>query len=333
MSQRLDFPTHWLKVEPVPYSEYIRVTNYVQGKVYDDMVDVIIMQHNPRIRFVAFERILLNNFFRSLLSCHFESTVNIRAEIPQFHVFSEEIDYYHFCVDHNIEFEEQKWYNTAYIKTDLDTAIFLLNKASVTLIQTLYPEYRGSLFGVYKKYTDVFKEPEESRYKYDPKKYQAFLDKYDIKALYHFTDARNVESIRKNGLCSINYLRNHSLDVHYSSTLQSRSIDASKDLADYVHLSYERNNPMLFVALAEGRLYDYRILDVAVDVLFWKETKFTKCNAVKTGAYIADNIDYIMDIPFDLFHNKRYDKNSPYKDLFMSEVLVKDVIPIEFISF
>ena len=79
---------------------------------------------------------------------------------------------------------------------------------------------------------------------------------------------------------------------------------------------------MLFVALAEGRLYDYRILDVAVDVLFWKETKFTKCNAVKTGAYFADSIDYILDIPFDQFHNKRYAKNSQYKDLFMSEVLV-----------
>lgn len=341
MSQQLTFPTHRLVVETVINSEYIKVTNYVQEIVYEDMVDAIIMQHNRNIRFVAQERILLNNFYRSLLSFHFKNTVNLKAEVPQFHIFSDEIGYYHFCVDHNIEFEEQKWFKTAYIKADFETVIAILNNASISLVNTLYPQYGKAVSSVFIKYEDIFKEPEdtqikpplEARYKHNPKDYSDFLAKNDITSLYHFTDAKNIESIRKNGICSINRIKKLSLNVNFASTSESRSIDASKNLADYVHLSYERENPMLFVALAEGRLYDYKILKVAVDVIFWKGTLFSNCNAAKKGAHISNSIDFFLSIPFYQFHNKRYDKYSPYKDLSMSEVLVKDCVPAEYIVF
>ncbi len=332
MEKTLNYPTHKLVVESLLYSQYVKVTNYVLGSVYDDMVTTIIMGSNFRYQFVKHERILLNNFFRSLLSCHFLNTVNIKASIPQFHVFSEEIDYYQFCVDNGLKFNEQEWFKTAYIKADFEDVVSILTNASATFIFTFYPEYSYSVRNVSVDYTKLFPESPFYRYKCNPENYKAFLEDNNINCLYHFSDRRNLSSIKNNGLCSLRHLTQKGISVHHVSSADSREIDEYNNLSDYIHLSYERSNPMMHVALAEGRLSDYVIIKVSTDVLFWNETKYTHCNAAKSGAIISDDISYIKQIPFKNFHNKRYDSKSQYRDYYMSEVLVKDHIPIEYID-
>jgi hypothetical protein len=118
------------------------------------------------------------------------------------------------------------------------------------------------------------------------------------------------------------------ISVSYSSSSFSRTIDLNKDISNYVHLSYERTHPMLFVALAEGRLYDYIILEINPTVIFEQGTKFSNMNAAKSSATISQDINFILNIPFERFHNRKYYLLSDEdKDWYQSEVLVKNYIP------
>lgn len=56
---------------------------------------------------------------------------------------------------------------------------------------------------------------------------------------------------------------------------------------------------MLYIALKEGRLADYIIYEVSTDVLFLRDTLFTHCNAAKNGVKFSDDINYMLQIPFD----------------------------------
>lgn len=337
MEYNIEYPTHRLILHQENKCIYTKVTCYVDGKVYNDMVNAIIMDDAKAFHFVYYERQLINGFLKSLVSYH---NKEYKDNLPIFYCFDNELEYYQFCVDNDLLFEEQEWCKTAYICKEIKQVSYYLTNASILLIRTLYPEFiNPSKDKLFKLIVPSHKEqkiekPKEldpyatkaSLYKCNPKDYQYFLVKNNIDRLYHFTSSNNRDSIRNNGICSIKYLGDHGISVHYASSYESRNIDKRKQTHNYVHLSYERKNPMLFIALKEGRLNDYIIYEVSTDVLFLKDTMFTHCNAAKTGAVFSTELSYMMEIPFNKFHNMPYDKDSCYKDFFMSEILVKDRI-------
>ena len=61
-----------------------------------------------------------------------------------------------------------------------------------------------------------------------------------IESLFHFTDASNLESIRKHGLVSWVKIDEEKLVALKNSSETSRHLDESKGLADY------KKNPMIF---------------------------------------------------------------------------------------
>ncbi len=65
--QKLVYPTHTLTLEEVENTGFVKATNLVQNKTYQDMVDSIIAMSNHNIHFVSEERKLLSNFVKSLV--------------------------------------------------------------------------------------------------------------------------------------------------------------------------------------------------------------------------------------------------------------------------
>ena len=83
------------------------------------MVTSIILTGNHEIRFVPQERELLNGFLRSLLLLHNKGITTMGGREDVFDVFKDEMDYYVYCLVNDIKYEEQKWFKTAFIKTNI----------------------------------------------------------------------------------------------------------------------------------------------------------------------------------------------------------------------
>ena len=75
----------------------------------------------------------------------------------------------------------------------------------------------------------------------------------DIQVLYHFTDAANLESIREHGLLSASCVTQQSLKA-MNSDAKSCAIDKQMGLENFVRLSFNKENPMKYVAKNEGRI-------------------------------------------------------------------------------
>lgn len=319
---RLEYPTHTLLLSP--QKGYTKVKNIVHGKTYRNMVDAILLDYDKAINFVQNERKILNNFLKSLLDLH-TNTEYIFAK--PFTYFNDEYEYYVFCIINDIEFNEQEWFNVAFIAEDIYTTYIYLKNASIKLLQKLYPEYAAKSTNLLEEW---FRSWEEyvKKYKCNPDDYKHFLEKNEIDCLYHFSSSTNAESIKSRGICSIKYLKEQKIIVDYVSNETSQLIDKMKGMEDYVHLGYEAKHPMLMKALAKGILSSYRVYQVNPIVLFLKETKYTRCNAIKSNAKISDDINFFLQIPFKRFHKRNYfDLTEEEKDLFQSEVLVHKNIP------
>lgn len=195
MEKTLQYKTHSTILEEVPETLYTKLTNYVDGKVYQDIVSAIIMDEGKAQHFVHFERELLSGFLASLVAFHNNKYNGI---LPQFYSFDSELSYYQYCVDNDLDFEEQEWYKTGYIKANLTTALDYLQNASVLLLRTLYPEFLDASTNRLIDIKVPIIEPEKPRivvptkqqpslYKCSPSLYSSFLKEHHIDCLYHFT--------------------------------------------------------------------------------------------------------------------------------------------------
>ncbi|RRV29286.1 DUF4433 domain-containing protein [Pseudomonas sp. o96-267] len=107
--------------------------------------------------------------------------------------------------------------------------------------------------------------------------------------LYHFTDSRNLESIRRYGLLSWKRLLARGMAHWPASSEDSRKLDARSNLEDYVRLCTRREHPMAARALYEGRIQDYVWLEVSEVVTRWKATLYSSDNAVAHRSIINND--------------------------------------------
>src|SRR5207244_2834211 len=96
--------------------------------------------------------------------------------------------------------------------------------------------------------------------------------------LYHFTDSRNVESIRLHGLMPTQTIIERGLEVVTGGYEGSLHIDRQKGLDAFNSLSFCRSHPMAHVARQEGRVETVRILTICPSVL------------LRPGAKLSDQI-------------------------------------------
>ena len=119
------------------------------------------------------------------------------------------------------------------------------------------------------------------------------LRRNDINALYHFTDAANLESIRKHGLLSASSLNEQSLDAVMNSDAKSRAVDQQLGLEDFVRLSFNQENPMKYIAKSEGRISRPVVLQIMLEVVSKPGVLFFDCNATRRDAGQSSSPDVV----------------------------------------
>jgi len=155
-----------------------------------------------------------------------------------------------------------------------------------------------------------------------------------IDYLYHFTDMSNMDSIFEHGglfswkSCLKNGIR---ITCPGGNSL-SRELDIRKNLDDYIHLAFNQEHPMLYVAKNEGRIRKPEILRIDTSVIFWVSTLFSDRNAASNQARVGGTINDFCSIDFSIACGSTW--NGPdEKSAFQAEVLVHSHIPLEYIYF
>lgn len=86
-------------------------------------------------------------------------------------------------------------------------------------------------------------------------------------SFYHFTDTRNLPSIRQHGLLSMHELRLRGIANRPGGNEWSLDADKHSGMDAYVHLSFFREHPMEWLATQDGRIVESRFLKIDPSVL------------------------------------------------------------------
>lgn len=167
--------------------------------------------------------------------------------------------------------------------------------------------------------------------------FKAVLDEHTITKLYHFTDRDNLESIIKNGgLYSWMDCERKGIKINKpGGSSASRQLDSSRNLEDYVRVSFTTQHPMMYVAMKDGRISNPVILEIDPEVIFWNESLFANLNAARytIKPNIGPTISDFKKIHFQSVKARTHfdlpEEEQPY---FQAEVLVKNFIPLEYIK-
>ena len=155
------------------------------------------------------------------------------------------------------------------------------------------------------------------------------LRRYGCLTLFHFTDASNVESIRKHGLMSASSITKQEIVSTMNSDELSRNLDQACGLQDYVRLSFNTNNPMRFVAVKEKRISKPVLVVIKLDVVSRPGVLFSDCNATRKDAVISPRPEVVR---FDVVKAlNQFQVKQSLRHFYQAEVLVPSPLPPEFI--
>ena len=107
--------------------------------------------------------------------------------------------------------------------------------------------------------------------------------------LYHFTDCRNCESIKKHGLLSWEQLRQKGIESIPASDTFSRNRDHRNNLQNFIHLCLTAQHSMTDRAISEKRIESIIWLKIDDSVIERKTTLFCNQNSTANAAYWDDN--------------------------------------------
>lgn len=155
------------------------------------------------------------------------------------------------------------------------------------------------------------------------------LSANNIRCLYHFTDRRNLDSIRRNGgLYSWQYCDTHNIEIPYAGgDSTSRSLDCRYDLEDYVRLSFCDDHPMTYRLSQNG--YDLVLLKITVDVAELETTLFSDMNATDNNCRYGSTLADLQRVDLNATQQHYLRNIDPLFKKHQAEVLVKTFIPID----
>lgn len=166
---------------------------------------------------------------------------------------------------------------------------------------------------------------------------QQLLGLFRTRTLFHFTDTRNLPSIRQHGLLSWRELNARGISpTAPGGNDWSHDADERRNVDGYVHLCMFSDHPMEYVARREGRIDETVFLAISPDVLTAAGTLFTDGVANKTGvepmnlATAADVLDWeVVCRRLDWRDPEVQDRLQVARKY---EVLVPDEVPIHLIT-
>lgn len=173
----------------------------------------------------------------------------------------------------------------------------------------------------------------QENWKKDWRRFEKVLEEHRIECLYHFTDIKNLDSIREHGgLYSWWRCKGRGIQIPVpGSDMTSRERDRAKGLQDYVRLSFGPHNPMMYAAREEGRIKVPRILRVDASVIYLESTLFSDINANYREARAGGDFDAFDRIHFDAATHRRR-PGEVEKRFRQAEVLVQSHVPLDLIE-
>lgn len=158
-----------------------------------------------------------------------------------------------------------------------------------------------------------------------------YLNKKKVTCFYHFTDANNIDSIKRyGGLYSWCYCEQNGIKIsNPGGDLLSRKLDTRKELQDFVRLSFCDDHPMAFRKQVEGA--SLVLLKIKVDVAEFKDTLFSDINAADKSANVGDDYTHLQNIDISATKLHCVRKDSPSFKKHQAECMVKTFVPIEYI--
>ena len=153
-----------------------------------------------------------------------------------------------------------------------------------------------------------------------------------MRYLYHFTDVRNIPSIKKHGgLLSWHYCHTHGITIPcQGGDYDSRELDKKYGLEDYVRLSFCDDHPMKWRLEQSGSVM--RVLRIKIDVALLKDTQFSDMNAADKRHTHGKTLRHLQMVDFDATKMHYLRSDDPNFKPHQAEVMVKTFIPLKYIE-
>lgn len=156
-----------------------------------------------------------------------------------------------------------------------------------------------------------------------------------IRNLFHFTDRRNLPSIRATGgLFSYARLQKMGIEIPAPGGNEwSHEADAQKAMDRYVHLCLRPTHPMEYVARVDGRIRTSIFLEVHTDMLESEGVRLTAGVSNKAGVDTHSIDDAMGIIDFDMLYGGWKNWNDPkiqerLQEVEKYEILVPKHVPL-----
>lgn len=153
-----------------------------------------------------------------------------------------------------------------------------------------------------------------------------------IRYLYHFTDRRNIPSIKRHGgLFSWHYCKNNNINIPcQGGDYDSRELDKKYGLQDYVRLSFCDDHPMAYRLQQSGS--DIEILRIKIDVALLKGTLFSDINAADKLHTHGGHLEDLQRVNFKATKRHYVSKFDEDFKPHQAEVMVKTFVPLKYIE-
>lgn len=164
----------------------------------------------------------------------------------------------------------------------------------------------------------------------------AIIEKYKIECVWHFTDKSNLDSIKEHGLLSFAELEERGIKIPCPGGNDwSHNADKMKGVHKYVHLSFVRNHPMLYLKKMSGEIKDPVNIKIDTRIILVPETCFCTDVSNKNGVDILTSEQAVEKIDFDvLFTYMNWndsDIHARRKSAEKAEILIPREIPKKYI--
>lgn len=160
-----------------------------------------------------------------------------------------------------------------------------------------------------------------------------YLQKHNIKYLYHFTAEENLSSIVKNGgLFSWWFCEHNGIKIPKAGgDSLSHRLDVKHKLQDYVRLSFCDDHPMQYRLKKQG--IDLVLLKIDIKAALLESTLFSDINATANQVQIGDDLDFLRNkVNLDATQEHYVRRDSPIFKQHQAEILVKNFVPLQFIQ-
>lgn len=161
--------------------------------------------------------------------------------------------------------------------------------------------------------------------------FKRILDDNGIRYLYHFTDKRNIPSIKRHGgLFSWHYCKKNNITIScQGGDYDSQELDKKYGLEDYVRLSFCNDHPMAYRLKLSGS--DIVILKIKIDVALLKDTLFSDINAADKLHTHGGELEDLKRVNFNATQRNYVRKDDVDFKFHQAEVMVKTFVSKEYI--